>query len=116
MMTKTRRKIDASLKAMIALEALREQATVADLAQRAGALRHAGDLQHRPGLAVHLDCLHRQTCGRRHPNLDGRAWALDGQRVHRTAVALAQIRGHLSEGLRRWPRGQSRDRELDQFL
>jgi transposase len=29
-----RRKIDASLKAKIALEALREQATVADLAQR----------------------------------------------------------------------------------
>ena len=34
MTKKTRRKIDASLKAMIALEALREQATVADLAQR----------------------------------------------------------------------------------
>jgi transposase len=35
MMTmKTRRKIDAALKAKIALEALREQATVADLAAR----------------------------------------------------------------------------------
>jgi transposase-like protein len=35
MMTKkSRRKIDAALKAKIALEALREQATVADLAQR----------------------------------------------------------------------------------
>ncbi|HLK80932.1 MAG TPA: transposase [Xanthobacteraceae bacterium] len=33
-MTKKRRKIDAALKAKIALEALREQATVADLAQR----------------------------------------------------------------------------------
>ena len=33
-MTKTRRKIDAVLKAKIALEALREQATVTDLAQR----------------------------------------------------------------------------------
>jgi transposase len=33
-MTKTRRKIDAALKAKIALEALREQATVADLVQR----------------------------------------------------------------------------------
>jgi transposase len=33
-MTKTRRKIDAALKAKNALEAVREQATVADLAQR----------------------------------------------------------------------------------
>jgi transposase len=33
-MKKTRRKIDAALKAKIALEALGEQATVADLAQR----------------------------------------------------------------------------------
>src|SRR5438445_866267 len=34
MTTRTRRKIDAALKAKIALEALTEQATVADLAQR----------------------------------------------------------------------------------
>ena len=34
MTAKTRRRIDAALKAKIALEALREQATVADLAQR----------------------------------------------------------------------------------
>ena len=34
MKKKTRRKIDAALKAKIALEALREQSTVADLAQR----------------------------------------------------------------------------------
>ena len=33
-MKKTRRKIDAGLKAKIALEALREQSTVADLSQR----------------------------------------------------------------------------------
>ena len=33
-MTKARRKIDAALKAKIALEALREQATVSELAQR----------------------------------------------------------------------------------
>ena len=35
-MKKPRRKIDAGLKARIALEALREQATVADLAVRYG--------------------------------------------------------------------------------
>ena len=34
MAKKTRRKIDAGLKAKIALEALREQSTVADLARR----------------------------------------------------------------------------------
>ncbi len=34
MTKKTRRKIDAALKTKIALEAVREQATVADLAQR----------------------------------------------------------------------------------
>jgi len=34
MTPKTRRRIDASLKAKVALEALREHATVADLAQR----------------------------------------------------------------------------------
>ena len=34
MTKKTRRKIDAALKAKFALEAVREQATVADLAQR----------------------------------------------------------------------------------
>ena len=43
-MKKTRRKIDAALKAKIALEALREQSTVTDLAQRFLLLRVAEHL------------------------------------------------------------------------
>jgi len=41
--------------------------------------------------------------GSRHPHLDGRPRPLDGQRVHRAAVALAQARGHLPQRLRRRP-------------
>src|SRR5207248_11450191 len=50
------------------------------------------------------------------PNLDGWARALDGQCLHRAAVAVAQARRHLSQGLRRRPRGQSRYRRMDQIL
>ena len=48
--------------------------------------------------------------GGRHRDLDGRTRPLDGQRLHRAAVALAQIRGGPSEGLCRRPRGASRHR------
>ena len=42
---------------------------------------------------------------RRHHDLHGRPRPLDGQRLHRAAVAVAQARGHLPQGLRRRPRG-----------
>jgi transposase-like protein len=60
-MKKTRRKIDAALKAKIALEALREQATVSDLAQR---------------YQVHPNqiCLEEATAGARRPGLRREAW------------------------------------------
>ena len=47
---------------------------------------------------------------------DGRPWPLDRQRLHRTPVALAEVRGRLSRGLRRRPRGACRNRDLDRFL
>src|SRR6266540_6274424 len=83
---------------------------------RAGALRPARDFQYRPGLAVHQRRLHRPARGCRHPDLHGRPRPLDGQRVHRTAVAVAEVRGRLSEGLRRRPRSARRDRRVDRLL
>lgn len=80
------------------------------LGARGGArlLRHPGDLQHRPGQPVHQRRLQRHAGGSRHSHLDGRPRPLDGQRVHRAAVALAQARGHLPQRLRRRPRGLCR--------
>ena len=62
------------------------------LGSRRGArpLRPTRDLQHRPGQPIHQLGLYRHAGGSRHWHLDGRPRALDGQRVHRAAVALAQ--------------------------
>jgi putative transposase len=51
-------------------------------------IRH---LQHRSGLAVHQLCLHQYLERGWRPHLDGWPWSLDGQRLHRTAVVVAQI-------------------------
>ena len=75
-----------------------------------------GHLQHRSGLAVHQLRLHRHAEGRRHPHLHGWARPLDGQRLHRAAVAIAQIRMRLPHRLRDRQRGTSRHRSLDRLL
>ena len=82
----------------------------------AGEVRPAGDLQHRPGLAIHLGRLHRRARPSRGRDLHGRPRPLDGQRVHRAAVAVAQVRGRLSQGLRRRPGGRTRHRGMDRLL
>ena len=51
------------------------------------------------GLAVHQLCLHQHLEGCRHLHLDGQSWPLDGQRLHRTAVALAEVRMRLGQCL-----------------
>ena len=68
------------------------------------------------GLAVHLGRLHRRArrSGRR--DLHGRPRTLDGQRLHRAAVAVAEVRGCLSQGLRRWPGSRARHRRVDRLL
>ena len=59
---------------------------------------------------------HQHTQGRRHPHLHGRARALDGQRVHRTAVAVAEVRVRVPQRLRDGQRGPVRNRSLDRLL
>ena len=81
-----------------------------------GALGQAGNLQHRPGQPIHRRGLHRCVDRRRRSHLDGRSRALNGQCVHRTAVALAEARGRLSQGLCRRPRSQDRHPRLDRLL
>ena len=54
----------------------------------------------RPGLAVHFGRLHRRARPSRRRRFHGRARPLDGQRVHRAAVAVAEVRRCLSQGLR----------------
>ena len=50
---------------------------------------------------IHRRSFHRGADRGRRAHLDGRSRPMDGQRVHRTRLALAEIRGRLSEGLRR---------------
>jgi putative transposase len=49
------------------------------------------DLQHRPGKPVHLTALHRCVGEIGCTHLDGRPWALDGQRIHRAALAQPEV-------------------------
>lgn len=52
-----------------------------------GAVRPAGDLQLRSGQPIHLATGYRGAAASRRAYLQGRPGALEGQRVHRTAVA-----------------------------
>jgi putative transposase len=58
--------------------------------RRPGAVWQAGDFQHRPRLTVHQRRLHRRAGGRRGQDLHGRPGPVDGQRLHRAAVALIE--------------------------
>ena len=57
----------------------------------AGAARHAENIQHRSGRAVHQRRLHRQARGCRDRDFDGRTRSFHGQYFHRALVALDQI-------------------------
>ena len=68
--------------------------------KRRSAAGTAGDLQQRPGVAVHQREVHRGVGGAADRHQHGRAGPLHGQHLRRAAVALAEIRGGVLEGLR----------------
>ncbi len=76
------------------------------------ALRQAGDFQHRSGQPIHRRGFHQRADRGRGAHLDGRARSLDGQCVHRTRLALSEIRGRLPQRLCRRPRGESWHRRI----
>ncbi|RIA78972.1 hypothetical protein C1645_841921, partial [Glomus cerebriforme] len=62
--------------------------------------RQAGDLQHRPGLAVHQPRLYQRAAAGRDRHQHGRQRRVARQRLRRTTVAVSQVRGDLPAGLR----------------
>ena len=82
----------------------------------AAPVRKAADIQYRSGLHLHRRGFRRQARGGRRRDFDGRTRPLHGQHLHRTAVALDQVRRGASESLRRRPRGAGRHRFLDDLL
>ena len=76
---------------------------------------NAADFQYH-GLAIHLGRLHRRTHRSRRRDLHGWPRPLDGQRVHREAVAVVEVRGRLSQGLRRRPGRRARYRRVGRLL
>ena len=56
-----------------------------------GAVRPSGGFQLRPRQPIHLAAVHQRAATGRRAHLHGRAGALDGQRVHRAALAQPEV-------------------------
>ena len=76
----------------------------------------APDIFNRPGQPVQQLCLHRRAEGCRNPHQHGWARPLDGQRLHRTPVALAEVRVRLSPRVRNGLGVAGRADALDRLL
>lgn len=81
---------------------------------------HGGEVEKlhamRPRQPIHQSALHQGLDQCRYSGVDGRVWPVDGQRVHRAAVAIVEIRVRLPQRLRDRQRGQGRDWPLDRLL
>jgi len=89
---------------------------VAALEQALARFGQARSLQHRPGQPVHLGRVHRRARSGRRAHFDGWTGPMDGQHLHRAALALAQTRGGLSARIRRRSRGAVWDLQMAQLL
>ena len=96
-------RLSNTLDASFCVEALQEALS---------ALRPAGDLQLGSGFAVHVGGLHRRLARGRSEDQHGRQGPVHRQRLRRTALAFAEVRGRLPEGLHEPRRGARRDRAL----
>jgi len=82
----------------------------------AGSLRLAGDHEYRPGIAVHRLGLDHDADRCRRAGVHGRPGPLHGQHLHRTSVAVAQIRGGLPARTDRRLQGRAGHPGLDRLL
>src|SRR3978361_1217449 len=73
-------------------------------------VRQAGDLQYRPGLAVHRPRLHQRAARSWDRHQHGRQRRVARQRLRRAAVAVSQVRRDLPAGLRHRQHGARLDR------
>src|SRR6266851_2797544 len=76
----------------------------------------AGDLQYRPRGAVHQRGFYEPSREAGHHDQHGRPWTSDRQHIHRTFMADGEIRGGLSEGLRRRAGSGVQPQKLFHFL
>ena len=76
----------------------------------------AGNLQHRPGIAIYQRGVHRPTPSREHPDQHGRPGPCAGQRLCRTTLEDSEIRRRLSQGLQRSARRRPESHYLLPFL
>jgi transposase InsO family protein len=93
-----------------------EAAFCVETLEDALARRQAGNLQHRPGIAVHRLGVHRCACQQRDRHQHGWQRGLAGQRLCRAAVAQRQIRGGVPAGLRNRQRSAQFDQPVSRLL
>ena len=85
-------------------------------ARRSAARETTGNIQQRPGLAIHGGCLYPPVGSAGRGDQHGRPRTRDRQHLHRTSMADGQVRGGLPERLRRCVGGGGQSRRVLSLL